>query len=184
MRVNVYAEEMTSRVEIIEKEINGNKFTGCRFYMELPVTTYPAPSYDNPLGMVKQLQGPFIHQRGDDDSAAVTFWGKQDLRCVLRLALDKLNKHYAQQLKVTDAGPTHEQGCNAQATGEQKKTFTVAGAETSDLISRLRELRDERNNALRQRNEARAELEKLRAHTRGFVAGLHADGVAVNEQTR
>jgi len=31
---------------------------------------------------------------GDDDSAAVTFWGKTDLRNVLRLALEKLDEHY------------------------------------------------------------------------------------------
>jgi hypothetical protein len=37
MRVNVYAEEMpdTPRVEIIEKEIDGQKFTGLRIYLEL-----------------------------------------------------------------------------------------------------------------------------------------------------
>lgn len=34
MRVNVYAEEMTDRVEIVEK----GEFTGLRFYLELPVT--------------------------------------------------------------------------------------------------------------------------------------------------
>jgi hypothetical protein len=30
MRVNVYAEEMTDRIEIISKEIDGHKFTGLR----------------------------------------------------------------------------------------------------------------------------------------------------------
>ena len=38
MRVNVYAEEITDRIEIIEKVIDGQSFTGCRFYLELPVT--------------------------------------------------------------------------------------------------------------------------------------------------
>lgn len=38
--------------------------------------------------------GPFIHHAGDDDSAAVTFWGKQDLRIMLRKALEMLDKHY------------------------------------------------------------------------------------------
>jgi len=38
MRVNVYAEEMTDRVEIIAKEIDGTKFTGLRFYLYLPAT--------------------------------------------------------------------------------------------------------------------------------------------------
>jgi hypothetical protein len=32
MRVNVYAEEMTERVGIISKEIDGHAFTGLRFY--------------------------------------------------------------------------------------------------------------------------------------------------------
>jgi len=32
---------------------------------------------------------------GDDDSAAVTFWGKRDLREVLRKALTLLDAHYA-----------------------------------------------------------------------------------------
>lgn len=34
MRVNIYAEEMTERVEIIGKEIEGQTFTGLRIYLE------------------------------------------------------------------------------------------------------------------------------------------------------
>lgn len=83
MRVNVYAEEMTDRIEIISKEIEGQKFTGLRFYLELPVTK----------GQV-QVSGPFIHGPGDDDSSAVTFWGKRDLRDVLRKAQALLDEHY------------------------------------------------------------------------------------------
>jgi len=86
MRVNVYAEEMTDRVEIIGKEIDGHTFTGVRFYLELPATVNGV-----------QHQGPFMHRQGDDDSAAVTFWGKRDLRQVLRKALDQLDAHYAQK---------------------------------------------------------------------------------------
>jgi hypothetical protein len=86
MRVNVYAEEMTDRIEIIGKEIDGQTFTGLRFYLELPATQ-DGQTY----------QGPFIHRPGDDDSAAVTFWGKRDLRTVLRKALDMLDKHYIEQ---------------------------------------------------------------------------------------
>ena len=55
MRVNVYAEEMTDKVEIISKKIDGHDFTGLRFYLELPVTK------DG-----QQFQGPFIHRPGDD----------------------------------------------------------------------------------------------------------------------
>jgi hypothetical protein len=40
------------------------------------------------------MQAPFIHRPGDDDSAAVTFWGKRDLREVLRKALAMLDAHY------------------------------------------------------------------------------------------
>lgn len=84
MRVNVYAEEMTERVEIISKEIDGQQFTGLRLYLELPVTL---PDGNN-------ASGPFIHRPGDDDSAAITFWGKRDLRAVLHKMLIALDSHY------------------------------------------------------------------------------------------
>ena len=97
MRVNIYAEEMTDRIEIISKEIDGHRFTGCRFYLELPVTL-PATT-QHITGTIEhrtqQVRGPFIHRPGDDDSAAVTFWGKRDLRSVLRKALAVLDEHYA-----------------------------------------------------------------------------------------
>lgn len=83
MRVNVYAEEMTDRIEIIGKEIDGHTFTGLRFYLELPATVNGV-----------QHQGPFMHRPGDDDSSAVTFWGKRDLRAVLRQAQAELDQHY------------------------------------------------------------------------------------------
>jgi hypothetical protein len=89
MRVNVYAEEMTDRLEIISKEIDGHTFTGLRLYLYLPVTRVGLD------GQTFQAQGPFLHREGDDDSAAVTFWGKRDLREVLRKALAMLDEHYA-----------------------------------------------------------------------------------------
>ena len=92
MRVNVYAEEMTDRIEIISKEIDGQTFTGLRFYLELPVTHEG-----------KNIIGPFMHHPGDDDSAAVTFWGKRDLRKVLRLAMQQLNDHYEPEGQGDDA---------------------------------------------------------------------------------
>lgn len=101
MRVNIYAEEMTDRVEIIAKEIDGQTFTGCRFYMYLPVTKQIEGFDGAPPSDPIQMRGPFIHHPGDDDSAAVTFWGKRDLRPVLRQALDLLDKHY-------DTEPPHE----------------------------------------------------------------------------
>ena len=87
MRVNIYAEEMTDRVEIITKHIDGVDFTGLRIYLELPVTDEHGT----------QHQGPFIHRPGDDDSSAVTFWGKRDLRPLLEKALALLDKHYAKR---------------------------------------------------------------------------------------
>ena len=106
MRVNVYAEEMTDRIEIISKTIDGHTFTGLRLYLELPVTIgghgkeKSAHRVDEGPGVYlagdgpAQVAGPFMHRPGDDDSAAVTFWGKRDLRHVLRLMLDKLDAHY------------------------------------------------------------------------------------------
>jgi hypothetical protein len=88
MRVNVYAEEMTDRVEIITKHTHDGAFTGLRFYLELPI------SIPGPGGTSLSHRGPFIHRPGDDDSAAVTFWGKRDLRTLLRKALAELDRHY------------------------------------------------------------------------------------------
>jgi hypothetical protein len=93
MRVNIYAEEMTDRLEIISKEIDGHTFTGLRFYLELPVTA-PHPEYPQ---AVQQIRGPFMHRPGDDDSSAVTFWGKRDMRRMLSAALEMLDAHYAKK---------------------------------------------------------------------------------------
>lgn len=106
MRVNVYAEEITDRVEIIEKTVEGNTFTAVRFYLELPASFVPAPTPpDNGDGerpatvadtvQAKHYQAPFIHRPGDDDSSAVTFWGKRALRPLLEKALRLLDEHEA-----------------------------------------------------------------------------------------
>ncbi len=63
--------------------------------MELPASfigTRPATTAD--ATQANHLQAPFIHHPGDDDSSAVTFWGKRDLRDVLRKALEMLDDHY------------------------------------------------------------------------------------------
>ena len=90
MRVNVYAEEMTDRIQIIAKEIDGQTFTGLRIYLELPVTVrrqnIPGPEDAEVNPTVEQVRGPFMHRPGDDDSSAVTFWGKSDLRALPRQA--------------------------------------------------------------------------------------------------
>lgn len=102
MRVNVYSEESTDRVEIISKVIDGKVFTGLGFYLELPASYHhvqggdviPAKVSDK-IEANSQLKAPFMHRLGDDDSSAVTFWGKRDLRVNLRKALDLLDGHYA-----------------------------------------------------------------------------------------
>lgn len=92
MRVNIYAEELTDRVEIISKEIEGRTYTAVRFYLELPATIDGI-----------QHKAPFMHRPGDDDSSAVTFWGKQDLRELLRKALALLDMQYQNEPTRTPA---------------------------------------------------------------------------------
>lgn len=114
MRVNVYAEEMTERIEIISKEIDGQTFTGLRIYLALPVTLprdaidpiHGKPvrgnlEFENARG-VAHVSGPFKHREDDDDSSAVTFWGKRDLRIVLSMALAALDDHYAERDRARD----------------------------------------------------------------------------------
>lgn len=119
MRVNIYAEEMTDRIEIISKEIDGRTYTGLRFYLELPATdigqqfTCPECAGSGWVGgqggdtcrncggiktVPRQIKAPFMHRAGDDDSAAVTFWGKKDLRKQLEKALSLLEEHYTKRV--------------------------------------------------------------------------------------
>ncbi len=79
MRVNVYAEEITRRVEMVRKTVDGIEFTGLRLYLYLPVST--------PGG---NIAGPFKHSADDDDSAAITFWGKDAMATVLTRMLGLL----------------------------------------------------------------------------------------------
>ena len=86
MRVNIYAEELTDRIEIVSKKIDGQVYTGLRFYLELPATVDGV-----------QYSGPFMHRPGDDDSSAVTFWGKARLVGLLGKAVSMLIEHYRDQ---------------------------------------------------------------------------------------
>lgn len=105
MRVNIYAEEMTDRVEIVSKSADGHMFTGLRFYLYLPVTkTVIDDTHVGPQRRTIQVQGPFLHREGDDDSSAVTFWGKRDLREVLRKALSMLDEHYSKREQSLSGG--------------------------------------------------------------------------------
>ena len=101
MRVNVYAEELTDCVEIITKENDGHRFMGLRFYLALPVSYIKdgscpmgRPASRQDVEQADHYQAHFIHRPGDDDSSGVTFWGKRDLREVLRKALAMLEDHY------------------------------------------------------------------------------------------
>lgn len=109
MRVNVYAEETTDRVEIISKTTEAGTFTGLRIYLELPI------SMPGSGGHHITHRGPFIHgPGGDDDSSAVTFWGKQDLRHLLRKALAELDRYYDR--KAGSSG-NKVQGCTDNQAG-------------------------------------------------------------------
>lgn len=95
MRVNIYAEEITDRIELVQKKVDGIVFLGIRFYLELPVTI--PVSTDGVHRGYNTFRGPFLHRDGDDDSSAITFWGKQDLRDTLRKALQILDTYYEQK---------------------------------------------------------------------------------------
>ena len=141
MRLNVYAEEMTDRVEIISKTIEGHEFTGLRIYLELPATLWRCrycKSFKHEISPGTrctqggscvfepfQASGPFLHREGDDDSSAVTFWGKRDLRTILRKALALLDEHYDEdrcraknhdgrrcEKRAGHEGIHYEPGCN------------------------------------------------------------------------
>lgn len=166
MRVNVYAEEMTDRIAIITKVIDGQPFTGLRFYLELPTTV------DG-----QQYKGPFMHRPGDDDSSAVTFWGKRDLRIVLRKALAELDQHYTQSAsdKSETAQPTPMVDYIPDATIDQ------ALDAWADLFS---DTNDARAKHLREAAEAirKLNIRVAEAQTRGaerFREGLVAAEQAV-----
>src|SRR5262245_48680850 len=71
MRVNLYSEELTRRIEIVEKSTEAGDFVGVRFYIETPVTIR------NQHNMTQIVRGPYEKVDGDDDSSAVTFWTKR-----------------------------------------------------------------------------------------------------------
>lgn len=87
MRINIYAEEITDRIEVVRKTVDGVSFTGLRFYLYMPVTM------DSNGGTQFEARGPFIHREGDDDSSAVTFWGKPgvNIRDTMAAALSALD---------------------------------------------------------------------------------------------
>lgn len=58
MRINIYSEEMTPRVEKVTKKANGQTFYGLRFYLKSPEALHHTPE--------------------DDDTSAVTFWAADE----------------------------------------------------------------------------------------------------------
>ncbi len=84
MRINVYAEELTDRIEVVTATVDGVKFTGVRFYLYLPVTVMV-----NAEGVPINERGPFLTQPVDDNSGAITLWGKpgQDISAIFEKAV-------------------------------------------------------------------------------------------------
>lgn len=100
MRINVYSEEISDDIEIIEKEVDGQLYTGLRMFMYLPVTipVKDKGNSDEILGYTTH-RGKFMHRPGDDDSSAVTFWAKKEsaqteLGELLKKALKSLDEYY------------------------------------------------------------------------------------------
>ena len=54
MRINVYAEEITYKIEVVQKEAEGRTFYGIRFYLK----SHP----------------DLHHTATDNDESAITFW--------------------------------------------------------------------------------------------------------------
>lgn len=78
MRVNVYGEELTSRIEVVTKEADGYTFYGLRFWIKFPNSDW------------------WVHRKvdgeNDDDSSAVTFWAddRHTLLDILQQGMDQL----------------------------------------------------------------------------------------------
>lgn len=69
MRINVYTEELTDEVEVIEKD----GFHGLRFYLKSP----------------KELH----HDGDDDDRSAITFWGLRTVVPLMEQVVAKLRAY-------------------------------------------------------------------------------------------
>lgn len=83
MRVNIYAEELTRRVEVLHKA----GFVGVRLFLELPASRAVA-------GGTQQVRGPFMASTGVEGTSAVTIWGKSadEVSDVLSRALAALHE--------------------------------------------------------------------------------------------
>lgn len=86
MRVNIYGEELTNRVELISKKVDGYTFYGLRFYLKFP---------NQPWWIHRKVDG-----EEDDDSTAITVWAQSKVN--LRDWLDHA-------IAVLDYGEEEEQ---------------------------------------------------------------------------
>lgn len=81
MRVNIYGEELTDRIEVIEKVVDDtHTFYGVRFYLKFPGQDW---------WLHRKVDGEL-----DDDSSAVTLWtdDRRKLIALLYKAADELAK--------------------------------------------------------------------------------------------
>lgn len=69
MRINIYTEELTNDVQVIEK----NGFHGLRFYLESPEALHD--------------------DTDDDDRSAITFWGLRTVKPLLEQVVQMLQDH-------------------------------------------------------------------------------------------
>jgi hypothetical protein len=103
MRINVYAEELPKSgrgIELRQKTVEGRTLMGLRVWLYLPVTVYPC-------NWPTQISGPFMHNKDDDDSSAVTFWGSpQQLRTLIADAQHALDMIVADGEPPTPKEPT------------------------------------------------------------------------------
>lgn len=92
--MNVYSDELTTKLEIVEKKTEAGEFVGVRFYIETPVTL------KNNYGAKQIVRGPFEKVDGDDDSSAVTLWAKAGSPDILLKLLRKAAAALAQVVQV------------------------------------------------------------------------------------
>lgn len=86
MRVNVYGEELTDRIELITKDVveetTNETFTfyGIRFWLKFP---------NQPWWIHRK-----VNEEEDDDSSAITIWApnKKELQKLFNKALDELSR--------------------------------------------------------------------------------------------
>ena len=98
MRINAYSDEITDRVELVEKTTEAGHFVGIRFFIYTPVTLKREVA-DAKFKTIHR--GPFEKVDGDDDSSAVTFWCRAeypgDLHSAFAKALSLLETHSAKE---------------------------------------------------------------------------------------